>query len=94
MIIELDGPQHFRQVSNWTSHEFTQIRDVYKMNKCLEHGISMIRLAQLDVFQDKNNWKVRLHEHLKLYDIPRIIALARNNEYDVFIDKVPNLTIS
>src|SRR5204863_31458 len=32
IIIELDGPQHFSQVSNWKSPEKTQNNDVYKMN--------------------------------------------------------------
>ena len=33
LIIELDGKQHFNQVSNWRNPEITQSIDIYKMNK-------------------------------------------------------------
>lgn len=52
IIIELDGRQHFEQVSNWQSHIVTSITDRYKEKKALENGYSIIRLLQEEVFDD------------------------------------------
>ncbi len=49
-IIEMDGGQHFRQVSNWLPHTETQQRDVYKMRKAAEAGYRVIRILQTDVW--------------------------------------------
>ena len=55
VIIELDGIQHFKQVSNWDSPEETQLRDKYKMEKANANGYSVIRILQDDVYNDKYN---------------------------------------
>jgi hypothetical protein len=52
IIIEVDGPQHFRQVSNWTPPEVTQEADRHKEEKAVENGISIIRVLQTDVLFD------------------------------------------
>lgn len=52
IIIEVDGPQHFRQVSNWTPPEVTQEADKHKERRALKHGISIIRVIQTDVLFD------------------------------------------
>lgn len=57
IIIEIDGPQHFKQISNWCSPEETQKMDRYKEKVALENGISIIRLFQEDVLFDKGKWK-------------------------------------
>jgi very-short-patch-repair endonuclease len=56
IIIELDGLQHFEQVSNWQSPEETHLNDVYKMKCANENGYSVIRLLQTDVFYDTYDW--------------------------------------
>lgn len=88
LIIELDGPQHFRQIQNWDTPERIQERDVYKMNACLQHGISMVRILQRDVWRDRINWKVRLAEKLQQYPIPQIITISEGNEYDVYSGRI------
>ncbi|MFN3135355.1 MAG: DUF559 domain-containing protein, partial [Candidatus Kryptonium sp.] len=35
VIIEVDGPQHFEQISNWTSPEKQKDRDFYKIKQAL-----------------------------------------------------------
>ena len=40
IIIELDGPHHFRQVSNWGNYEENQKRDIYRMKCANENGFS------------------------------------------------------
>jgi very-short-patch-repair endonuclease len=75
IIIELDGAQHFRQVSNWKCYENTQQSDVYKMTRAAEEGITVIRLLQEDVWSDRYDWKVVLLSHLARYDVPSRILL-------------------
>ena len=54
-IIELDGDQHFIQVSNWQSPELTCARDKYKMLCAWRNGYTIIRVLQDDVMHDRVN---------------------------------------
>jgi len=74
LFIELDGAQHFEQVSNWKSPEETQIVDKFKMECALENGYSIIRIKQDDVWNNKIDWKEILLNNIKQYD-SRIIIL-------------------
>lgn len=86
IIIELDGPQHFEQVSNWTSPEKTQQRDIYKMEQANKHGYTVIRLLQSDVWNDYNpKWKQQLMLAIHSYDKPLNIYL--NLDFDQLVDK-------
>jgi very-short-patch-repair endonuclease len=60
LIIELDGPQHFMQISNWKTPEETIKNDVYKMKCAIENGYIIIRLLQDDVWRNKNDWEQKL----------------------------------
>ena len=64
LIIEIDGPQHFRQVSNWQSHEITQERDKYKTQMALENGYNIVRILQEDIFKNVTGWEVELVKFL------------------------------
>lgn len=57
IVIEIDGPQHFVQISNWTSPEDSQIRDFMKETMILNNNMSMIRVVQNDVLHKKFDWK-------------------------------------
>lgn len=81
IIIELDGLQHFEQVSNWQSPELTRKQDIYKMKLALKNDYTIIRILQDDVWNDKNNWKQILTLHIKFYTKPTIIYICSNNEY-------------
>jgi very-short-patch-repair endonuclease len=61
LIIELDGMQHFAQVSSWQPPEYVQNRDKFKMNLALEHGYSIIRILQKDVWTNKKDWDTKLY---------------------------------
>ena len=87
LIIELDGPQHFRQVSNWASPEQCQTSDKYKMDLANEHGYSIIRICQEDVYGDKNNWQ-RLLDYIKEYSKPRNIFIGDIYATDKFWSKL------
>jgi very-short-patch-repair endonuclease len=75
IIIEVDGEQHFIQVSNWDPPEETRKRDKYKMEKALENGYSVIRILQEDIYYDKNDWENKLKNSIKIYENPTIIYL-------------------
>lgn len=65
IIIELDGDQHFKQVSNWKSPDLVFKNDIYKMICANKNGFSVIRITQDDVYKDKINWKIFLKESIE-----------------------------
>ena len=81
IILEIDGPQHFCQISNWQTPEDTQERDIYKEKLCLENGITVIRINQEDIFYEKTDWKNDLIKNLIEYNSPKIIYLCSENNY-------------
>ena len=87
IIIEIDGIQHFEQISNWTSPEETHINDKYKMKCANNNSFSVIRLLQSDVFYDTYNWLEELKtniEKLKNENIVQNIYMCKDNEYEIF----------
>lgn len=88
IIIELDGRQHFQQVQNWQSPESTQERDIYKMKEANQNGYTIIRLLQIDVLYDRNNWKQNLTNFIKIYDKPEYIFISKGHEYDNYINEI------
>ena len=81
IIVELDGDQHFKQISNWVSPEETCERDIYKMDCANKNGYTVIRIYQMDVYKDKNNWLVKLTEAIKLYKEPTRIFISSGDHY-------------
>jgi len=81
VIIELDGPQHFQQVSNWSSPEENKANDMYKMVCANENGYSVVRILQEDVLGDKYDWKTELTNVIREYPTPTNIFLCKNDEY-------------
>ena len=89
IIIELDGGQHFTQVMNWLSPEEQFKNDKYKEKCANDNGYSIIRLLQIDVFNDKYDWKNELInniEKIKTDNIIQNIYMCKNNEYADFIN--------
>jgi very-short-patch-repair endonuclease len=88
IIIELDGGQHFRQISNWSPPDIK--RDVYKMKCANENGYSVIRILQEDVYNDTYDWTNELKsniEKIKKEKNIQNIYMCNNNEYnDHFIE--------
>lgn len=66
VLIELDGEQHFIQISNWDTPENVQTKDKEKIQKCMEQGYSIIHISQLDVWYDKYDWKTVIQEEITL----------------------------
>lgn len=88
LIIELDGDQHFKQISNWASHDNTRKKDVYKMSQALKNGYNIIRLLQTDVLNDLNNWDVELKKVIRKYDEPEIITICNGTEYEIHMSEL------
>jgi very-short-patch-repair endonuclease len=84
VIIELDGQQHFKQVLNWSSPEEQLINDKYKEKCANENGYFIIRILQLDVWNDKNDWLNRLKDAILKENKTKNIYLCSNNEYKNF----------
>ena len=57
ILIELDGDQHFKNISNWTDYRMQQKIDIHKMNKALQNGFNIIRIYQIDVYCNLLEWK-------------------------------------
>jgi very-short-patch-repair endonuclease len=88
IIIELDGIQHFVQVSNWASPEETYENDLFKEKCANENGYSVIRIIQEDVFNDTYDWLAKIVSSIEEIKISGNIEnhyLCENNEYDNFI---------
>ena len=82
IIIEVDGLQHFEQVSNWRSPEETQSRDLLKMKLAQENGYTVIRIFQEDVLYDSYDWKTQLMNALIQYDSPTCLYMSKDeNRY-------------
>ena len=87
IIIELDGDQHFRQVSNWQSPEEVHSRDIYKMQCANDNKYRIIRILQPDVFHDKYEWLPQLLHKIKQLGKTRKIKnifMCKNDEYSIF----------
>nr|WNL50507.1 restriction endonuclease [Marseillevirus sp.] len=74
-IVELDGRQHYEQVSNWQTPQLTQKTDRYKEDCAVKNGYSVLRILQEDVWEDRTDWKSLLLEHIKDYEVPIVKKL-------------------
>jgi len=92
VLIELDGEQHFTQVSNWDTPESVQAKDVEKIQKAIDEGYSVIHLYQMDVWNDTYDWKKILHDLIEeLQEAPPqcvFLEKSTTNKYDTHILKV------
>jgi very-short-patch-repair endonuclease len=91
IVIELDGEQHFSQISNWDSPESVQSKDVEKIKYCLENGYSIIHIYQVDVWKNTYNWKEFIKclvKDLELEKEPICVFIADDGKYDKHIEKL------
>jgi hypothetical protein len=83
LIIEIDGDQHFRQVSNWGCHEEAMKNDIQKMQTGMEDSISFLRIYQPDIYSGKIDWKTIILKNLYKRTLPDITYISSNsNIYD------------
>ena len=87
IIVEQDGPQHFKQIGNWQSPELTKINDIYKIKCANENGYSIIRILQKDIWHDRYDWLQELLGNIdKIVNEKTIqnIYMCKNDEYNDF----------
>ena len=79
IIIEIDGPQHYKQVSNWNIPLRNQIRDRIKEMLAVKQKINVLRLNQEDICNNVNDWEKNFidfvedrykdnNERIRIYD--------------------------
>jgi len=86
IIIELDGIQHFQQVSNWSSPEEQFENDKYKEKCANENGYLVIRILQEDVLNDTYDWLKELCDSIEkiVNGYEKNIYLCKNEEYSCY----------
>jgi very-short-patch-repair endonuclease len=95
ILIELDGRQHFSQVSNWETPEDVQTKDVEKIKRCINQGYSIIHLCQEDVWKNKYDWKKYLLEEIEQLKTsePKCVFIQKLDVYQQHILKLENSVI-
>lgn len=86
IIIELDGEQHFTQVSNWTSPKIQIENDKFKTECANKNGFSVIRLLQDDVSKDKFDWLNEIQLSVsKIMNEQKTLNMfiCKNSEYEL-----------
>ena len=87
IIIELDGPQHFRQIAKRRSPEDEFENDKFKEDCANQNDYSVIRLLQEDVWYDRYDWIKKLCERIEEIKASGEITniyISNNNEYGQF----------
>ena len=82
IIIELDGPQHFIQISNWDSPENQFCNDMEKTVRACDNGYRVIRIIQEDVHNYRYDWYKVLYDTItRSKDM--VSYISKNNEYEL-----------
>ena len=92
ILIELDGKQHFSQVSNWDAPEHVQNKDIEKIKYCIQQGYSIIHLCQEDVWKNTYDWKKVLQqevERLKM-STSQCVFIQINDVYHQHVAQLDN----
>ena len=91
LLIELDGIQHFEQVSNWKPPHEAMATDVFKMKRALENGFTVIRILQDHVWNDVGNWEYHLKDAIsRVYDPPACVFISGSNMYRKHMEMLQN----
>jgi very-short-patch-repair endonuclease len=80
LILEIDGNQHFKQVSNWCCHEKTINNDIEKMKTGLENSLSFLRIYQPDIWGNKIDWKTTILKNLYKRTLPDISYVSSKTD--------------
>jgi very-short-patch-repair endonuclease len=86
IIIELDGEQHFTQVSNWSSPKIQIENDKFKTECANKNGFSVIRILQDDVSKDNFDWLTEIQLSIsKIINEQKNqnIFICKNNKYEL-----------
>jgi hypothetical protein len=100
LYIEIDGIQHFENVSIWLPFEKQQNRDIYKMKFILNNNNKIIRIYQPDIINDKYYNHINeiiineINNIVKIKEYhPAYYCLSDNTKYDIHKELYKNNTI-
>jgi Zn finger protein HypA/HybF involved in hydrogenase expression len=87
LLIECDGRHHFKNIARWHSEfEIVVANDVYKMKCAMEHGYTILRIHQEDVWNNTFDWQTKLFSAIKTYTYPRMRRIAKDkSDYNFHI---------
>jgi very-short-patch-repair endonuclease len=90
ILIEVDGEQHFTQISNWDSPESVQVKDLEKIDYSMNEGFSIIHINQLDIWRDSYDWRKVLQDEIeRLYEKePQCSFISSTPIYELHISKL------
>lgn len=92
ILIELDGIQHFTQVSNWNGPENVQAKDVQKIQKSVQQGYIMIHIYQEELWHDTYDWQMVLRQAIETCisdPTPRCIFISQTvDRYVAHIEQI------
>ena len=92
ILIEVDGEQHFIQISNWEAPENVQVKDIEKIKYCVKEGFSIIHINQLDIWKDAYDWKEVIQNEIRRLDgiEPQCSFISSKSIYESHISKLDN----
>lgn len=90
ILIELDGEQHFAQISNWDSPEHVQRKDVEKIHHGIANGWSIIHIYQVDVWNDVYDWRDVMKQAIQEAEQsePMVLFISSKDAYQTHRDKL------
>ena len=89
LLLEVDGAQHFQQVSNWNGPEEVQEKDIEKIVYAIREGYSVIHISQEDIWKDTHDWKKVLREEMeKAKETPQCVFISKQPLYNNHIEKL------
>ena len=93
ILIEVDGAQHFTQISNWNTPESVQVKDIEKIHYSMKEGFSIIHISQTDIWNNTYDWKKVLQNEIKRLDRqePQCQFISSNSIYESHISKLNNM---
>ncbi len=81
VVIELDGRQHFEEISVFGDTLVDRQRnDFIKMKYLESKNIALIRISQNDVYKNTFDWKKEIINHIKKYESHKKIYLSKHKD--------------
>ena len=77
-VWEVDGAQHYKQVSNWTAPEVVQASDRWKQARATENGFMVHRIRVCDIRPKGSKWEET---------ITQTIELALMGAHDIYVEE-------
>ena len=92
IIIEVDGRQHFENISNWNDCIDTRKRDIFKIKKAIENKYHIIHIFQKFIYNDKLKiWETKLLDAINKIKISEINIPYFISNDDIYSNHIKDL---